>query len=184
MPFDRLRSPSWQRAPCWFPGALLLAAWQGSVWWHTGAWPPLSLQMISLWLDRPLPTWLMQDRSIVWLEQDAAPVLFLVGAATLLLELRRLLHPQEHGAGPTFASPCQNTPPRTPITASWRVSGAASPTTTSTSATKLSARWSCRCLVPAVPDHVLPQWPQLHRAGAQPGADRLSQDRQRLSRGG
>ena len=66
-------------------GALLLAAWQGSVWWHTGAWPPLSLQMISLWLDRPLPTWLMQDRSIVWLEQDAAPVLFLVGAATLLL---------------------------------------------------------------------------------------------------
>jgi hypothetical protein len=39
-------------------------------------------------------------------------------------------------------------------------------------------------LVPAVPDYVLPQWPQLHRAGAQPRADRLSQDRQRLSRGG
>jgi hypothetical protein len=32
--------------------------------------------------------------------------------------------------------------------------------------------------------NVLPQWSQLHRAGAQPSADRLSQDRQRLSRGG
>ena len=38
--------------------------------------------------------------------------------------------------------------------------------------------------VPAVPDHVLPQWPQLHRAGTEPSEDRLSQDRQRLSRGG
>ncbi len=37
-------------------------------------------------------------------------------------------------------------------------------------------------LVLPVPDHLLPQRPQLHRAGAEPRADRLPQDRQRLPR--
>src|SRR5258708_29293017 len=37
-------------------------------------------------------------------------------------------------------------------------------------------------LVLPVPDHLLPQRPQLYRAGAQTGADRLPQDRQCLPR--
>src|SRR5712671_677379 len=40
---------------------------------------------------------------------------------------------------------------------------------------------ACRLVLP-VPDHLLPQRPQLHRAGAEPRADRLPQDRQRLPR--
>src|SRR6516164_2967008 len=42
-----------------------------------------------------------------------------------------------------FASPCRNTRPKTQITGSWRTSAAASLTTTSTSAMRSSARWSC-----------------------------------------
>src|SRR5438067_2850094 len=37
-------------------------------------------------------------------------------------------------------------------------------------------------VVLSVPDHLLPQRAQLHRAGAEAGADRLPQDRQRLPR--
>src|SRR5271157_1009432 len=38
-------------------------------------------------------------------------------------------------------------------------------------------------LLPAIPDHVLPERPQLHRTGAEPSADRLPQERQCFSRG-
>src|SRR5208337_4906499 len=38
-------------------------------------------------------------------------------------------------------------------------------------------------LVLSVPDHLLPQWPQLHRTGTHPCADRLPQERQCVSRG-
>ena len=58
--------------------------------------------------------------------------------------LRRLLHLQEHGARADLPhQPAEVSEPRTRITASSRISAAASRTTTSTSATRRSGRWLC-----------------------------------------
>ena len=96
--------------------------------------------------------------------------------------LRRLLHLQEHGARadlPHQRAEISHQGPQSPH--SWRTSGAASRTTTSTSATRCSARWSCawRSFFP-FQTTLLSQRPQLHRAGAEASANRLSQERQRL----
>ena len=72
---------------------------------------------------------------------------------TMLPHLRRMAKKNAYGVYFIFKSMeqgadlprqrAQISPPRTRTTASWRTSAAASRTTTSTSATKCSARWSC-----------------------------------------
>ena len=66
--------------------------------------------------------------------------------------------------GSTFRITVRSISPRR-TTASWRTSAAASRIITSTSATKCSGDGDPSSLVLSVPDHLLPQWPQLHRTG-------------------
>src|SRR5205807_5724249 len=84
--------------------------------------------------------------------------------------------------GRAFASASPNTPPRIQITASSPANAAASRTTTSTPRRNPGPDGDAGRLVLSVPDHLLPQRAQLHRAGAEARADRLPQDRQRLPR--
>ena len=79
--------------------------------------------------------------------------------------------------GRPSASACRSTRPRTRTTASSRTSAAASRITTSMSATRGSDRRLCGWL-----PYLLSQRPQLHRAGAEAGGDRLPQGGQRFPR--
>ena len=98
--------------------------------------------------------------------------------------LRRLLHLQEHGAGADLSRqraeiPHQGSqlphprPPAQPLHPLLLLHPRRNP----------RPDGDAGGLVLPVPDHLLPQRPQLHRAGAQPSADRLPQERQRLPRG-
>src|SRR5271166_1018629 len=97
--------------------------------------------------------------------------------------LRRLLHLQEHGAGFDLPHHGTEVSHRRP-----ELSHPGAPAQPLHPLLLLHPRRSARAdgdpgsLVLSVPDHLLPQWPQLHRTGTHPCADRLSADiiRQRL----
>src|SRR5271166_6458561 len=98
--------------------------------------------------------------------------------------LRRLLHLQEHGAGFDLPHHGTEVSHRRP-----ELSHPGAPAQPLHPLLLLHPRRSARAdgdpgsLVLSVPDHLLPQWPQLHRTGTHPCADRLPQERQCVSRG-
>src|SRR6202163_4794659 len=97
--------------------------------------------------------------------------------------LRRVLHLQEHGAGaelsrqrPQIRHQGSKLPDPRPPTQPLHALLLLPPRR------NLGPDGDAGGLVLPVPDHLLPQRPQLYRAGAQAGADRLPQDRQCLPR--